>query len=101
MATRQKGLFKPVPRRNDMEPSMYKDIEKIAKECVKSTKEIYKNKNDIDNYNKNIIKIMLDILYIRCSKYKKSNLSYIEISHNFFFISNTSSKISSNNYMPT
>ena len=26
MATRTKGLFKPVPRRNDMEPSMYKEI---------------------------------------------------------------------------
>ena len=45
MSTRTKGLFKPVPRRNDMEPSMYKDIEKIAKDCVESTKERFKNLN--------------------------------------------------------
>ena len=29
MSTRQKGLFKPVPRRNDMDSSMYREIEKI------------------------------------------------------------------------
>ena len=52
MATRQKGLFKPVPRRNDMEPSMYREIEKIAKDCVESTKERFKNENDIANYLK-------------------------------------------------
>ena len=39
MSTRQKGLFKPVPRRNDMDSSMYREIEKIAKDCVESTKE--------------------------------------------------------------
>ena len=43
MATRQKGLFKPVPRRNDMDSSMYREIEKIAKDCVESTKERFKN----------------------------------------------------------
>ena len=52
MSTKQKGLFKPVPRRNDMEPSMYKEIEKIAKDCVESTKERFKNENDIANYLK-------------------------------------------------
>ena len=52
MATRQKGLFKPVPRRYDMEPSMYREIEKIAKDCVESTKERFKNENDIANYLK-------------------------------------------------
>ena len=52
MATKQKGLFKPVPRINDMEPGMYRDIEKIAKDCVESTKERFKNENDIANYLK-------------------------------------------------
>ena len=50
MATRTKGLFKPVARRNDMEPAMYKEIEKMAKDCVESTKERFKNENDIANY---------------------------------------------------
>ena len=54
MATRQKGLFKPVPRRNDMEPSMYREIEKIAKDCVESsTKEKFKNEKDIADFLKN------------------------------------------------
>ena len=52
MATRTKGLFKPVPRRNDMEPGMYREIEKIAKDCVESTKERFKNENDIANHLK-------------------------------------------------
>ena len=52
MSTRQKGLFKPVPRRNDMDSSMYREIEKIAKDCVESTKERFKNENDIANYLK-------------------------------------------------
>ena len=52
MSNRQKGLFKPVPRINDMDSGMYRDIEKIAKDCVESTKERFKNENDIANYLK-------------------------------------------------
>ena len=56
MASRQKGLFKPVPRRNDMDSSMYREIEKIAKDCVESTKERFKNENDIDLFLSNMKK---------------------------------------------
>ena len=52
MATRQRGLFKSIPRRNDMEKDMYREIEKIAKECVESTKEKFKNEKDIANHLK-------------------------------------------------
>ena len=60
MATRQKGLFKPVPRRNDMDSSMYREIEKIAKDCVESTKERFKNENDIANYLKKQLELCLN-----------------------------------------
>ena len=39
----KKGLFKSVSRINDMDKEMYRDIEKIAKDCVESTKENYLN----------------------------------------------------------
>ena len=52
MSTKKKGLFTPVPRRNDMDSKMYSEIEKIAKECVESTKENFKTENDMANYLK-------------------------------------------------
>ena len=52
MSSKLKGLFKAVPRINDMDKDMYKDIEKIAKDCVELTKEKYKNENDIANHLK-------------------------------------------------
>ena len=52
MSTKKKGLFAPVPRRNEMDSKMYYEIEKIAKECVESTKENFKNENDMANYLK-------------------------------------------------
>ena len=52
MSTKKKGLFTPVARRNEMDKSMYYEIEKIAKECVESSKENFKNENDIANYLK-------------------------------------------------
>ena len=53
MAEKKKGgLFKPVERIKDMDRDMNKDIQKLAKDCVESTKEKFKNENDIANYIK-------------------------------------------------
>ena len=62
MSSKQKGLFKAVSRINDMEKDMYRDIEKIAKDCVESTKEKFKNENDIANF----LKKQLEEKYILC-----------------------------------
>ena len=69
MSSRQKGLFKAVPRINDMEKDMYRDIEKIARECVELTKEKYKNENDIANYLKKQLE----------EKYKDRDLCWLVI----------------------
>ena len=45
MSSKQKGLFKAVPRINDMEKDMYREIEKIAKDSVELSKEKYKDRD--------------------------------------------------------
>ena len=67
MSSRQKGLFKAVPRINDMEKDMYKDIEKIARECVELTKEKYKNENYIANFLKKQKKNLKIEIYVGIS----------------------------------
>ena len=52
MSTKHKGFLKAVPRKVEMDKDIYREIEKIAKECVESTKENFKNENDIANYLK-------------------------------------------------
>ena len=52
MSTKKKGLFVPVPRKNEMDNKMYSEIEKIAKGRVESTKENFKTENDMANYVK-------------------------------------------------
>ena len=76
MSTKQKGLFKPVPRRNDMESSMYREIEKIAKDCVESTKERFKNENDIANY----------LNFGGCITYKEKVMTYFYVGQIGFLV---------------
>ena len=52
MTSKQKGLFKAVLRRIDMEKDMNKEIEKIAKECVELVRDKFQNENEIANYLK-------------------------------------------------
>ena len=47
--------FKPVLRQKDMDRDMYNEIEKLAKECVESPKEKFKNENEIANYMKKFL----------------------------------------------
>ena len=52
MSTKKKGIFTSVERKNEMDHKMTSEIEKIAKECVESTKENFKSEKDIANYLK-------------------------------------------------
>ena len=66
--------FKPVLRQKDMDRDMYNEIEKLAKECVESPKEKFKNENEIANFMKKFLE----------EKYKDKDLCWhVIIGRNF------------------